>query len=302
MSSFDLHAWTAEQLQRVEQALEKWVPLDAPADLGQAMRYAVLDGGKRLRPLLVLASLQACTPQRNVAWMHEAGLRAACAIELIHAYSLVHDDMPCMDNDVLRRGKPTVHVKYGEAGALLAGDALQTLAFELLTPADSDIPAQVQAGLCGLLARGAGHAGMAGGQAIDLASVGTQLTLEQLRRMHRCKTGALLETSVVMGAVAAQASAQTTQALLSYGKALGVAFQVVDDILDVTADTAVLGKTAGKDADNHKPTYVSLLGLQAAQQEATRLAAQAQQALAHSGLTDTQVLQSLANWVLERKH
>lgn len=302
MSSFDLHAWTAEQLQGVEQALEKWVPLDAPADLGQAMRYAVLDGGKRLRPLLVLASLQACTPQRNVAWMHEAGLRAACAIELIHAYSLVHDDMPCMDNDVLRRGKPTVHVKYGEAGALLAGDALQTLAFELLTPPDSEIPFQVQAGLCGLLARGAGHAGMAGGQAIDLASVGTQLTLEQLRRMHRCKTGALLETSVVMGAVAAQASAQTTQALLSYGQALGVAFQVVDDILDVTADTAVLGKTAGKDANNHKPTYVSLLGLQAAQQEATRLAAQAQQALAHSGLTDTQVLQSLANWVLERKH
>ena len=302
MSSFDLHAWTAEQLQRVEQALEKWVPLDAPADLGQAMRYAVLDGGKRLRPLLVLASLQACTPQRNVAWMHEAGLRAACAIELIHAYSLVHDDMPCMDNDVLRRGKPTVHVKYGEAGALLAGDALQTLAFELLTPPDSEIPFQVQAGLCSLLARGAGHAGMAGGQAIDLASVGTQLTLEQLRRMHRCKTGALLETSVVMGAVAAQASAQTTQALLSYGQALGVAFQVVDDILDVTADTAVLGKTAGKDADNHKPTYVSLLGLQAAQQEATRLAAQAQQALAHSGLTDTRVLQSLANWVSERKH
>jgi farnesyl diphosphate synthase len=302
MSSFDLHAWTAEQLQLVEQALEKWVPLDAPADLGQAMRYAVLDGGKRLRPLLVLASLQACAPQHNVAWMHEAGLRAACAIELIHAYSLVHDDMPCMDNDVLRRGKPTVHVKYGEAGALLAGDALQTLAFELLTPPDSEIPFQVQAGLCSLLARGAGHAGMAGGQAIDLASVGTQLTLEQLRRMHRCKTGALLETSVVMGAVAAQASAQTTQALLSYGQALGVAFQVVDDILDVTADTAVLGKTAGKDADNHKPTYVSLLGLQAAQQEATRLAAQAQQALAHSGLTDTQVLQSLANWVLERKH
>ena len=302
MSSFDLHAWTAEQLQLVEQALEKWVPLDAPADLGQAMRYSVLDGGKRLRPLLVLASLQACAPQRNVAWMYEAGLRAACAIELIHAYSLVHDDMPCMDNDVLRRGKPTVHVKYGEAGALLAGDALQTLAFELLTPPDSEIPFQVQAGLCSLLARGAGHAGMAGGQAIDLASVGTQLTLEQLRRMHRCKTGALLETSVVMGAVAAQASAQTTQALLSYGQALGVAFQVVDDILDVTADTAVLGKTAGKDADNHKPTYVSLLGLQAAQQEATRLAAQAQQALAHSGLTDTQVLQSLANWVLERKH
>ena len=139
MSGFDLHAWTAEQLQLVEQALEQWVPNDAPADLGPAMRYAVLDGGKRLRPLLVLASLQACT-QRPAAWMNEAGMRAACAIELIHAYSLVHDDMPCMDNDVLRRGKPTVHVKYGEAGALLAGDALQTLAFELLTPSDSDIP------------------------------------------------------------------------------------------------------------------------------------------------------------------
>ena len=301
MSEFDLQAWSTQQLLRVEQALEQWVPNDAPADLGPAMRYAVLDGGKRLRPLLVLASLQACT-QRPAAWMNEAGMRAACAIELIHAYSLVHDDMPCMDNDVLRRGKPTVHVKYGEAGALLAGDALQTLAFELLTPSDSDIPAQVQAGLCSLLARGAGHAGMAGGQAIDLASVGDQLTLEQLQGMHRCKTGALLETSVVMGAVAAQANADTTQALLSYGQALGVAFQVVDDILDVTADTAVLGKTAGKDADNDKPTYVSLLGLQGAQQEAARLAVQAQQALAHSGLTDTRVLQSLANWVLQRKH
>jgi farnesyl diphosphate synthase len=207
-----------------------------------------------------------------------------------------------MDNDVLRRGKPTVHVKYGEAQALLAGDALQALAFEFLTPQDGSTELSVQAVQVGLLARASGYQGMAGGQAIDLASVGDQLTLEQLQRMHRCKTGALLETSVVMGAVAAQASAQTTQALLSYGQALGVAFQVVDDILDVTADTAVLGKTAGKDAENDKPTYVSLLGLQGAQQEAARLAVQAQQALAHSGLTDTRVLQSLANWVLQRKH
>jgi farnesyl diphosphate synthase len=288
----------ADRAARIERALDARLPAsDAhPTRLHQAMRYAVLGGGKRIRPLLVYGA-------GELTGAADSALDcAASAVEMIHAYSLVHDDMPCMDNDVLRRGKPTVHVKYGEAGALLAGDALQTLAFELLTPPDSEIPFQVQAGLCSLLARGAGHAGMAGGQAIDLASVGTQLTLEQLRRMHRCKTGALLETSVVMGAVAAQASAQTTQALLSYGQALGVAFQVVDDILDVTADTAVLGKTAGKDADNHKPTYVSLLGLQAAQQEATRLAAQAQQALAHSGLTDTQVLQSLANWVLERKH
>lgn len=302
MSGFDLQAWSTQQLLLVEQALEQWVPNDAPADLGPAMRYAVLDGGKRLRPLLVLASFEACVGKTPTAPMSEAAMRAACAIELIHAYSLVHDDMPCMDNDVLRRGKPTVHVKFGEAGALLAGDALQTLAFELLTPSNSEIPSQVQARLCGLLARGSGHAGMAGGQAIDLASVGVQLNIDQLRTMHRCKTGALLETSVLMGAQAAQANAQATQALLSYGQALGVAFQVVDDILDVTADTSVLGKTAGKDADNDKPTYVSLLGLQGAQQEAQRLAVQAQQALAHSGLTDTQVLQSLANWVLQRKH
>ena len=229
-------------------------------------------------------------------------MRAACAVELIHAYSLVHDDMPCMDNDVLRRGKPTVHVKYGQAGALLAGDALQSLAFELLTPQDSAIPAQVQARLCGLLARGAGHAGMAGGQAIDLASVGIQLSIAQLRQMHRCKTGALLETSVLMGAQAAQASMQATNALLSYGQALGIAFQVVDDILDVTADTSTLGKTAGKDAENNKPTYVSFLGLDGARKEAAALAAQAQQALADSALLQTQALQGLADWVLQRQH
>jgi farnesyl diphosphate synthase len=280
----------------------QWVPADAPAGLGEAMRYAVLDGGKRLRPLLVLASMQACAGDQLTAPMSEAGMRAACAVELIHAYSLVHDDMPCMDNDVLRRGKPTVHVKYGQAGALLAGDALQSLAFELLTPQDSAIPAQVQARLCGLLAHGAGHAGMAGGQAIDLASVGIQLSIAQLRQMHRCKTGALLETSVLMGAQAAQASMQATNALLSYGQALGIAFQVVDDILDVTADTSTLGKTAGKDAENNKPTYVSFLGLDGARKEAAALAAQAQQALADSALLQTQALQGLADWVLQRQH
>ena len=302
MTGFDLPSWTRLQLQAVELALEQWVPAEAPAALGEAMRYAVLDGGKRLRPLLVLASTQACGGEQPMPWVADAGMRAACAIELIHAYSLVHDDMPCMDNDVLRRGKPTVHVAFGEAGALLAGDALQTLAFELLTPDHSDIPGAVQARLCGLLARGAGHAGMAGGQAIDLASVGEQLSLAQLRRMHRCKTGALLETSVLMGAVAAQAEDKAATALLSYGQALGVAFQIVDDILDVTADTAVLGKTAGKDADNNKPTYVSLLGLDGAHKEAAALAEQAQQALADSGLADTQALQALAAWVLQRQH
>jgi farnesyl diphosphate synthase len=302
MSSFDMTAWSSKQLLLVEQSLMQWVPEAAPAGLGEAMRYAVLDGGKRLRPLLVLASLEACVGDSPAAPMSEAAMRAACAIELIHAYSLVHDDMPCMDNDVLRRGKPTVHVKFGEAGALLSGDALQTLAFELLTPSDSEIPSQVQARLCGLLARGAGHAGMAGGQAIDLASVGVQLSIDQLRTMHRCKTGALLETSVLMGAQAAQAGPQAMKALLSYGQALGVAFQVVDDILDVTADTAVLGKTAGKDAENNKPTYVSLLGLEGARKEATALAEQAHQALADSALMQTQALRALADWVLQRQH
>jgi farnesyl diphosphate synthase len=302
MTASDFPAWAQQQLEAIEHALSQWVPPEAPARLGEAMRYAVLDGGKRLRPLLVLASMQACAAQRLEPWMRDAGMRAACAVELIHAYSLVHDDMPCMDNDVLRRGKPTVHVAYGEAGALLAGDALQTLAFELLTPADSDIPASVQADLCRLLAQAAGHAGMAGGQAIDLASVGVALSLPELTRMHRCKTGALLEGSVRMGAAVAQADASVRQALTRYGQALGLAFQVIDDVLDVTADTSVLGKTAGKDADNDKPTYVSLLGLEGAQREAERWGVQAQQALTESGLSDTRMLQALADWVWQRRH
>ena len=301
MSTFDMHAWSQAHLRSIEQALQGWVPPQAPAQLGEAMRYAVLDGGKRLRPLLVLASMEACSPEPT-AWTLDAAMRAACAIELIHAYSLVHDDMPCMDNDVLRRGKPTVHVQFGQAQALLAGDALQTLAFELLTPEHSNIPAAVQARLCGLLARAAGHAGMAGGQAIDLSSVGQRLSADALRQMHRCKTGALLEVSVVMGAVAAQAPDATVQHVLHYGQALGVAFQVVDDILDVTADAAALGKTVGKDAANDKPTYVSLLGLDGARAEASRLADQAQQALGQSGLKNTAALEAVADWVLQRQN
>ena len=301
MSAFDMSAWSQAHLRSIEQALHNWVPTQAPAGLGEAMRYAVLDGGKRLRPLLVLASMEACSPN-PVAWTLDAAMRAACAIELIHAYSLVHDDMPCMDNDVLRRGKPTVHVQFGQAQALLAGDALQTLAFELLTPEHTDMPAAVQARLCGLLARASGHEGMAGGQAIDLASVGKRLTADELRQMHRCKTGALLEVSVVMGAVAAQAADATVQHLLHYGQALGVAFQVVDDILDVTADAAALGKTAGKDAANDKPTYVSLLGLDGARVEAAQLADKAQQALRESGLINTAALEAVADWVLQRQN
>ena len=291
---FDLRVWSSLRLAEVEAALSHWVAEDAPERLSDAMRYAVLDGGKRLRPLLVLAACEA------VRGNPEAALRAACAVELIHAYSLVHDDMPCMDNDVLRRGKPTVHVKFGEAGALLAGDALQALAFELLAPEGDAVPAAIQARLCRLLARAAGHEGMAGGQAIDLASVGLALDESALRRMHRMKTGALLQGSVMMGVACGEAPAPAQDALRSYGAALGLAFQVVDDILDVTQDSATLGKTAGKDAAQSKPTYVSLMGLDGARAHADDLLVQALAALDSSHLHDTQALRALAVMVVRR--
>lgn len=289
-----LAAWSDPLLMRVEGALSRWVGVDAPVLLGDAMRYAVLDGGKRLRPLLVFAASE------SVGGQGEAALRAACAVELIHAYSLVHDDLPCMDNDVLRRGKPTVHVKFGEADALLAGDALQALAFELLTPEGEDIAPAVQARLCRLLARAAGSQGMAGGQAIDLASVGRALDETRLREMHRLKTGALLQGSVEMGAACGAIDAEGLGALRAYGAAIGLAFQVVDDILDVTADSQTLGKTAGKDAAADKPTYVSLLGLDGARSQARELLAQALDALDRSALADTGALRALAYMVVDR--
>ena len=291
LAEFD--AWVADETARVERALLAWVPADAPAGLGLAMRYGVLDGGKRVRPLLVLAASQAVHGDR------EAAMRAACAVELIHAYSLVHDDMPCMDNDVLRRGKPTVHVQFGEAQAMLAGDAMQALAFEVLTPDQGMAPA-LQARLCSLLARSAGHAGMAGGQAIDLASIGQPLGEHALRDMHHRKTGALLQASVLMGAACGTATAAQWAALSDYGDALGLAFQVVDDILDVTQASSTLGKTAGKDLDNNKPTYVTVLGLGAARRHANELRDKAQAALARSGLRDAAWLSLLADKVVDR--
>ena len=295
MSAFDFSLWREQSLQAVEHALNTWVGEGSPPSLAEPMRYAVLDGGKRLRPLLVLAAALA------VDGAHDAALRAACAVELIHAYSLVHDDMPCMDNDVLRRGKPTVHVKFGEASALLAGDALQALAFEVLTPAQGVTP-QTQARLCALLAHAAGSRGMAGGQAIDLASVGLQLNEQQLRHMHSLKTGALLHASVMMGSACGVCSNQAQEALSAYAGALGLAFQVMDDVLDVVADSATLGKTAGKDAANDKPTYVSLLGLEAATALAHQLHAQALEALTRSGLSNTRALSALADQVVRRDH
>ena len=289
----EFEEWMQRSLAACESALDGFVPIDAPVGLGVAMRYAVLDGGKRLRPLLVLATCEAVDGDRAAA------MRAACAVELIHAYSLVHDDMPCMDDDVLRRGKPTVHVQFGEAQAMLAGDAMQALAFDVLTP-DSGVAPALQARLCALLARSAGHAGMAGGQAIDLASVGLQLDEATLRDMHRRKTGILLQASVMMGAACAATSEQASAALSEYGAALGLAFQVVDDILDVTQNSDVLGKTAGKDQDANKPTYVSVLGLAPARKLAQQLRCQAQQALKDSGLSDTAWLSFLADMVVER--
>ncbi len=307
---FNLGDWSARQLQQIEQALTAWVACpgtppklsSAGTDtLSQAMRYAVLDGGKRLRPLLVLAACEAVNGNL------QAALRAACSVELIHAYSLIHDDMPCMDNDVLRRGKPTVHVRFGEAMALLAGDALQALAFELLTLADGapdGFDVAVQARLCRMLAQAAGYQGMAGGQAIDLASVGVNLDSDQLHDMHRLKTGALLQASVMMGASCGAASVPVRDALRDYGAAIGLAFQVVDDILDVTADSATLGKTAGKDAAQDKPTFVSLMGLQASQHYAQALLARALASLdtlPTSGLIHTDALHALANMLVNRR-
>ena len=293
MKTDDFSNWVLDRQQDVERALERWVPEDSPAGLGTAMRYAVLDGGKRLRPLLVMAAAEA------VSGDGAAALRAAVAVELIHAYSLVHDDMPCMDNDVLRRGKPTVHVKYGEAQAMLAGDAMQALAFEVLTP-DTGMSPQLMSTLVRLLARASGHAGMAGGQAIDLASVGRQLDEASLRDMHRRKTGVLLQASVMMGAACGPADAPALAALSEYGAAVGLAFQVVDDVLDVTQESHVLGKTAGKDVDQNKPTFVSLLGLEAAQKYAYELRDQAHAALARSGLGQAAYLACLADKIVER--
>ena len=286
--------WALAELDAVESALDECVPADAPAGLGEAMRYAVLDGGKRLRPLLVLAAADA------VHGVRAAALRAACAVELIHAYSLVHDDLPCMDDDVLRRGKPTVHVRFGVAQAMLAGDAMQALAFEVLTPSGEIVAPALQARLCGLLARAAGGGGMAGGQAIDLASVGRQLDEQALSDMHRRKTGALLRASVLMGAACGTTSPREWRSLAEYGDAVGLAFQVVDDILDVTQASSTLGKTAGKDIDNNKPTYVTVLGLDAAHAHAEALRRAAHAALDGSGMADTEQLRELADRVVAR--
>ncbi|HEY1148254.1 MAG TPA: farnesyl diphosphate synthase [Pseudoduganella sp.] len=280
----------------VERDLSAYLPAaDAiPAKLHDAMRYAVLDGGKRVRPLLVHAAGALFGADA------QALSRAGAAVEMIHAYSLVHDDMPCMDDDELRRGKPTVHKAYDEATALLVGDALQSQAFTVLSECDT-VPAQRQVAMLKLLAFASGSLGMCGGQAIDLDSVGLSLTREQLEQMHRLKTGALLRASVVLGALAGKdLSENELKALDDYSRAIGLAFQVVDDILDATEDSATLGKTAGKDAADNKPTYVSILGLEPSVALAEKLRQDAHAALAPFGEQALR-LREIADLIVRRK-
>jgi farnesyl diphosphate synthase len=295
MTAAPFDEWMRGVQSGMEDALASQLPpaAAAPAQLHEAMRYAVLDGGKRVRPLLVYAAGELHGADRALL------ARAAAAVEMIHAYSLVHDDMPCMDDDALRRGKPTVHVKYDEATALLVGDALQSQAFLVLAEAGGDAARTVQ--MLRVLAAASGSAGMCGGQAIDLASVGITLSLAELEQMHRLKTGALLRASVMLGALCGKMpDAGEAAALDAYAAAVGLAFQVVDDVLDATADTTTLGKTAGKDAVDQKPTYVSILGLDASRALAQKLREDAHRALLPFG-DNAQRLRELADLIVQRK-
>ncbi|MBR7778419.1 polyprenyl synthetase family protein [Undibacterium rugosum] len=293
--SQDFQTWMKHTQHTCEQALDELIPgTDAtPQQLHEAMRYTALDGGKRVRPLLVYAAGQLFDAPSELL------KRAAAAVEMIHVYSLVHDDMPCMDDDDLRRGKPTVHIRYNEATALLVGDALQAQAFITLSEGPGD--AANKLAMVKVLAQASGSLGMCGGQAIDLASVGLALSREQLEQMHRLKTGALLRASVMLGAICGKLpDATETEALHAYAGAIGLAFQVVDDILDATADSATLGKTAGKDAADNKPTYVSLLGLDASRQLAGQLCRDAHEALLPFG-EKAHYLHDLADLIVQRQ-
>lgn len=294
----DFNTWARNIQQRTETTLEQQLPAAnlPPQRLHQAMRYAVLGGGKRVRALLAHAAGEFCAASTDKVDI------AACAVELIHAYSLVHDDMPCMDDDDLRRGKPSCHKQFDEATALLVGDALQTLAFELLTAPDLLNEPRQQLAMTHLLAQASGSRGMAGGQAIDLESVGVALTQEQLEFMHIHKTGALIRAATLLGAgCATQQAPDKIAALDHYAKAIGLAFQVVDDILDAQADSATLGKTAGKDAEANKPTYVTILGLVRARELAKELHANAISRLGAFGEAATRLVQ-LADYITQRSY
>jgi geranylgeranyl pyrophosphate synthase len=282
--------------QRIDTAINQVIPDTPSSQLAAAMRYSLASGGKRIRALLIFASYRAVAGPGE----HPALETTACALEAIHAYSLIHDDLPAMDNDALRRGRPTCHLAFDEALAILAGDALQSLAFELLTEAPG-LTDSVRLQLVRHLSRAAGMHGMVVGQAIDLAAVDSELCITRLEHMHRCKTGALIDASVAMGAVIGSAQPTQMAALERYSRSLGLAFQVHDDILDITADTHTLGKQQGADAERNKPTYVSLLGLPAARERAHELYQEALAALGELN-GDTEPLQRIAQYVIERPY
>lgn len=288
--------WCERRRALVEHFLEQILP---PADteprlLHEAMRYAVLGGGKRVRPLLVFASSE------GFGAPIETLLPVAAAVELIHVYSLVHDDLPAMDDDALRHGRPTVHVAFDEATALLTGDALQTLAFQLLATPLPGLSPDRQLGLVRGLARASGSHGMAGGQALDLAATGRKIPLEELQTLHRCKTGALIRYAVLAGAYCDEPDAQTYATLERGANALGLLFQITDDILDATADSATLGKTAGKDERHAKATYVTLLGLEGAIEAARRTLEETLTELSSLGPAAERLCE-LARFVAERR-
>lgn len=300
LESTDFQSWLRSRIRQVEETLDQTLAsIDVvPGRLHEAMRYAVLGGGKRIRAALVYAAGEASLQSGSAAPAQQIALdQAAAAVELVHAYSLVHDDLPCMDDDTLRRGRPTVHVQFDEATAMLAGDALQPLAFETLASMPIAPALVVQA--IQLLARAIGSHGLVGGQAIDCDSVGRVLAQDDLQQMHRMKTGALLEASVLLGGIVAGASSSTREGLTRYAAAIGLAFQVADDILDVTADTATLGKTAGKDAAENKPTYVSTLGLEGSRELLHVLREEARSALLPLGPSAAS-LSSLADYIVGR--
>ncbi|MFO1389492.1 (2E,6E)-farnesyl diphosphate synthase [Cellvibrio sp.] len=283
---------------RVDQALDHYLPLgDDHTQLREAMRYSLFNGGKRVRPTLAYASALAINSDA-LTQQSETLNRVACALESLHSYSLVHDDLPAMDDDDLRRGKPTCHIAFNEATAILAGDALQTFAFELLSEA-SALDAKTQVALIRQLANASGAQGMVLGQAIDLAAVDKTINLAQLENMHRHKTGALIRASVSMGATALNATTEQLTALDTYAAAIGLAFQVQDDILDVVADTQTLGKQQGADIARNKPTYVALLGLDGARAKARELHQQAVTALEGFG-ESADYLRALSAYIIER--
>lgn len=293
----DFAAWSRSVQERMEHALERLLPASrlAPGRLHDAMRYVVLGGGKRVRPMLAFAAGEALGAD---ATRVEA---AACAVELIHVYSLTHDDLPCMDDDDLRRGKPTCHVQYDEATALLVGDALQSLAFQVLAEPQADPAPAVQLEMLAILARAAGSRGMCGGQAVDLDSTGKQLDLAELEFMHIHKTGALIQAAVLLGALTAgPLTAATRQGLEHYARCVGLAFQVMDDVLDAETDTATLGKTAGKDAAQGKATYLTLMSGKEARGYAQELMQDALDSIAPLGPAAAR-LADIARFIVERR-